>query len=95
MRDGKKLLRELHDLSPVPLYVRAHHLLTTGNGVAELKWSSTNVYTEDSNGILTISVADSLLEADKPAVFEVTGSATDSQRWFGVYLANNDQHAAR
>ncbi len=50
MRYGKQLLRELHDLSPVPVYIRAHHLLTSGNGVAELKWSSSNVFTVDSNG---------------------------------------------
>ena len=48
--DGKILLRELHDLSPVPVYVRAHHLLTSGDGTAELKWSSTNVYREDAAG---------------------------------------------
>jgi xylan 1,4-beta-xylosidase len=50
MKYGKQLLRELHDLSPVPVYIRAHHLLTSGNGVAELKWSSSNVYTLDANG---------------------------------------------
>src|SRR5579862_3275304 len=50
MRHGTELLKELHDLSPVPVYVRAHHLLTSGNGVAELKFSSTNVYSEDANG---------------------------------------------
>lgn len=50
MPEGKKLLGELHDLSPVPVYIRAHHLLTTGNGIAELKWSSTNVYSEDAAG---------------------------------------------
>jgi xylan 1,4-beta-xylosidase len=50
MRDGKQLLKELHDLSPVPVYIRAHHLLTSGDGKAELKFSSTNVYTEDANG---------------------------------------------
>ena len=50
-RDGKKLLRELHDLSPVPVMVRAHHLLTSGDGTPELKWSSTNVYREDAAGI--------------------------------------------
>src|SRR5258708_17138841 len=49
-RDGKKLLRELHDLSPVPVYIRAHHLLTSGDGTPELKWSSTNVYREDAAG---------------------------------------------
>ncbi len=39
MKYGKQLLRELHDLSSVPVYISAHHLLTSGNGVAELKWS--------------------------------------------------------
>ncbi|HEY8657678.1 MAG TPA: beta-xylosidase [Hanamia sp.] len=50
MKDGKKLLSELAALSPSPVYVRVHNLLTTGNGKADLKWSSTNVYTEDANG---------------------------------------------
>ncbi len=50
MRDGKKLLHELHDLSPVPVYIRAHHLFSSGDGVAALKWSSTNVYSEDADG---------------------------------------------
>jgi len=34
----------------VPVYVRAHSLLVTGDGVATLKWESTNAYTEDANG---------------------------------------------
>ncbi len=50
MKYGKQLLTELHDLSPVPVNIRAHHLLTSGNGVAELKWSSSNVFTIDANG---------------------------------------------
>jgi xylan 1,4-beta-xylosidase len=50
MKDGKKLLSELAALSPVPVYIRAHNLLTTGDGTAALKWGSTNVYTEDANG---------------------------------------------
>jgi len=50
MKDGKKLLSELSALSPVPVYVRAHNLLTTGDGTASLKWGSTNAYTEDANG---------------------------------------------
>ncbi|MBQ3976282.1 MAG: beta-xylosidase, partial [Bacteroidales bacterium] len=50
MKDGTKLLSELSDLSPVPVYVRAHNLLTSGDGVAALKWGSTNAYTEDSQG---------------------------------------------
>lgn len=49
--DGKKLLTELSQLSPVPVYVRAHNLLNTDEGPrADLKWGSTNVYTEDEEG---------------------------------------------
>lgn len=50
MKDGKKLLTEIAALSPVPVFVRAHSLLVTGNGEAALKWGSTNAYTEDKNG---------------------------------------------
>ncbi|MCW3089359.1 MAG: beta-xylosidase [Ferruginibacter sp.] len=50
MKDGKKLLSELAALSPVPVYVRAHSLLTTGDGTPALKWGSTNIYREDANG---------------------------------------------
>ena len=48
--NGKKLLGELAALSPVPVYVRVHNLLTSGDGSASLKWGSTNVYTEDAAG---------------------------------------------
>src|SRR5258707_15077044 len=50
MKYGKQLLTELHDLSPVPVYIRAHHLLTSGDGVAELKWSSSNAFMVDASG---------------------------------------------
>src|SRR5258708_2446155 len=49
MKDGRKLLTELQQLSPVPVYVRAHNLLTSGDGKAALKWGSTNAYTESPN----------------------------------------------
>jgi xylan 1,4-beta-xylosidase len=48
--NGQKLLGELAALSPVPVYVRTHNLLTSGDGSASLKWGSTNVYTEDASG---------------------------------------------
>src|SRR5580693_5479321 len=48
--NGKKLLGELTALSPVPVHIRVHNLLTTGDGSASLKWGSTNVYTEDAQG---------------------------------------------
>jgi xylan 1,4-beta-xylosidase len=50
MKDGRKLLTQLAALSPVPVYVRAHNLLTTGDGSPSLKWGSTNAYTEDAQG---------------------------------------------
>jgi xylan 1,4-beta-xylosidase len=48
--NGKALLGQLHDLSPVPVYIRAHFLLATGDGKPDLKWSSSNVYNEDGHG---------------------------------------------
>ena len=68
-RDGKKLLRELHDLSPVPVYIRAHHLLTTGDGTPELKWSSTNVYREDAAGraVYDFTILDGIFDEYKAA----------------------------
>jgi xylan 1,4-beta-xylosidase len=48
--NGKKLLGELAALSPVPVHIRVHNLLTTGDGSASLKWGSTNVYSEDAQG---------------------------------------------
>src|SRR3981081_277834 len=50
MKDGRKLLSEIAALSPVPVYVRCHNLLTSGDGTAALKWGSTNAYTEDEKG---------------------------------------------
>ena len=64
MKDGKKLLSEIAALSPVPVYVRAHSLLVTGDGKAALKWGSTNAYTEDANGnpIYNWTIVDSIFD---------------------------------
>jgi xylan 1,4-beta-xylosidase len=69
MPNGVKLLHELHDLSPAPVYIRAHHLLTSGDGVAELKWSSTNVYTEDASGkpVYDFKILDRIFDTYKAA----------------------------
>lgn len=48
--NGRKLITELAELSPVPVYVRMHNLLTSGDGKPALKWGSTNAYTEDTQG---------------------------------------------
>jgi xylan 1,4-beta-xylosidase len=62
--NGKKLLSELSALSPVPVFVRAHNLLTTGDGSASMKWGSTNAYTEDAAGrpIYDWTIVDRILD---------------------------------
>jgi xylan 1,4-beta-xylosidase len=64
MKDGKKLLSEISALSPVPVYVRTHSLLVTGDGKPSLKWGSTNAYTEDANGkpIYNWAIIDSIFD---------------------------------
>ncbi|HJT72387.1 MAG TPA: hypothetical protein VJ720_00175, partial [Chitinophaga sp.] len=64
MKDGVKLLTELSAMSPVPVYVRAHSLLVTGDGKAALKWGSTNAYTEDAQGnpIYNWRIVDSIFD---------------------------------
>lgn len=64
MKDGKKLLSEISKLSPVPVYVRTHSLLVTGDGTPALKWGSTNAYTEDANGnpIYNWTIIDSIFD---------------------------------
>ena len=49
--NGRKLLSALAAAAnPVPVYMRVHNLLTTGDGTPALKWGSTNAYTEDAGG---------------------------------------------
>jgi len=64
MKDGRKLLSEFAALSPVPVYVRVHNLLTTGHGEPSLKWGSTNAYTEDANGnpVYSWTIIDSIFD---------------------------------
>ncbi|MDP4261249.1 MAG: beta-xylosidase [Bacteroidota bacterium] len=64
MKDGKKLLSEIAALSPVPVFVRTHNLLTTGDGTPALKWGSTNAYTEDARGkpIYSWTIIDSIFD---------------------------------
>lgn len=74
---GQKLLRELSALSPVPVYFRAHNLLTTGHGERSLKWGSTNVYTERPDGspvydfTITDRIFDTLLAAHVRPLVEI------------------------
>lgn len=69
MAHGRELLRELHDLSPEPVYIRVHHLLTSGDGKPELKFSSTNIYSEDASGkpVYSFAIIDGIFDAYKAA----------------------------
>jgi xylan 1,4-beta-xylosidase len=50
MKDGQKLLTEISRLGAPQVYIRAHHLMTSGDGTPALKWSSTGMYSEDAAG---------------------------------------------
>ncbi len=66
---GSQLLPELHDLSAAPVYIRAHHLLTSGDGQPKLKWSSTNVFSLDTSGkpVYDFKVIDQIFDEYKAA----------------------------
>jgi xylan 1,4-beta-xylosidase len=66
---GRQLLREMHDLAPTPIYVRAHHLFTSGDGVPALKWSSSNVFTLDAAGkpVYDFTILDQIFDAYRDA----------------------------
>ena len=66
---GSQLLPELHDLSAAPVYIRAHHLLTSGDGQPKLKWSSTNVFSLDATGkpVYDFKILDQIFDEYKAA----------------------------
>jgi len=61
----------------------------SADGNVRLRYTVMENNGEDSNGVLLVGVAAALLEPGRPATFEVTGSAADSQRWFGVYVLSD------
>ena len=67
MKDGKKLLTELSVISAAPVYFRTHNLLTSGHDTLNLKWGSTNVYTEDAKGnpIYDWTILDKILYTER------------------------------
>ncbi len=64
MKDGKKLLAELGQLGGPQVFIRCHHLLTSGDGSYALKWGSTSAYKEDADGkpIYDWSINDRIFE---------------------------------
>src|SRR5436190_626200 len=61
---GRELIAELAALSPVPVQIRTHNLLTTGDGTPALKWGSTNAYTQDASGhpVYDWTIVDSIFD---------------------------------
>lgn len=63
--EGMRLLKDFAALGDGPYYVRAHHMLCTGNcGHGFYKWGSTNVYHEDAQGnpVYDFTVVDRILD---------------------------------
>jgi xylan 1,4-beta-xylosidase len=48
--EGEEVFKKFMDFAERPYYVRAHHLLCTGNCHGVYKWGSTNAYIEDERG---------------------------------------------
>ncbi len=48
---AKELMKALASINPEPVYLRQHFLLANGDGKPELKWGSTNVYSENAEGL--------------------------------------------
>jgi xylan 1,4-beta-xylosidase len=61
---GAHLLMELGELRPGAVYFRAHNLMTTGDGTADFKWGSTNLYSEKEDGtpIYDFTIVDAILD---------------------------------
>jgi xylan 1,4-beta-xylosidase len=76
-KNGQKLVGELASLSRVPIYIRTHFMLATGDGTPGLKWGSTNAYTEDASGkpvydwTITDRIIDTYLQAGAKPFVEI------------------------
>ena len=78
-KDGQKLLTELQQLSPVPVFVRAHNLLTSkGESPGpDLKWGFTDAYKEDATGkpiynwITVDSIVDTYIKRGMKPLMEI------------------------
>jgi xylan 1,4-beta-xylosidase len=103
MKDGRTLLTELAALSPVPVYVRTHNLLTTGDGSPALKWGSTNAYTEDSQGkprydwTIADRIFDTYLQRGMKPLVEIgfmPAALSDTPAPYRHHWAPGDQYSA-
>jgi len=77
MKNGRRLVGELAQLSSGPVYIRTHFMLATGDGTPNFKWGSTNAYTEDAFGkpvydwTIVDRILDTYLEAGAKPFVEI------------------------
>jgi hypothetical protein len=57
----------------------------SADGRLRMSYTVLEKNTEDSNGVLVLEVSSALLKPGQPVEFEVAGSSSNSQRWFGLY----------
>jgi xylan 1,4-beta-xylosidase len=62
--NGQSLLASLAEMGPAPVYVRAHHMFSSGDGSPALKWGSTGMYREDAQGnpVYDFTIADRIVD---------------------------------
>jgi xylan 1,4-beta-xylosidase len=63
--EGEALLRTLASVNTAQVFIRTHFLFNTGDGTPELKWGSTNLYTEDAGGnaVYDYTLIDQIMDA--------------------------------
>ena len=67
----------------VALHDQAWH---SADGMVEVTYMAMQDSADESNGMMNLSVSDSLLEAGKAVTFEVTAPGARSKRWFGIFV---------
>jgi len=60
----------------------------SADGRARMTYTVTEANSEDGCGVLRIELAPELVKSGEPTSFEVVGSDSGSQRWFGIYELN-------
>jgi beta-galactosidase len=65
--------------------VHSHTVWQSPDAQVTLQYEVKSAGTEDSSGLMTLSVPGALLKPGECARFQVVGSARNSRRWFGLY----------
>lgn len=62
---ARGLMKTLVNINAEPVYLRQHFLMASGDGKPSLKWSSTNIYTEDAAGnpVYDWQIMDEIMDA--------------------------------